>query len=241
MALLQSLTEPPARRPAEEPTSLVIIPSPPESVRLGLAPTLAIDRPGLRLWHKRDWQFPLPRAVVYVRIASPALRGDGRRVAMASLCRRLLLDALTEASYMADLAGIVYTVESGTVSQGLEFKVEGFSHKLPRLAELIFDCLAHLPQRVSEEDFSRVKEALMRRLRNLDIKPHKQVRLGNAVASGVPFGADVPLSHGPSCLGPPHPGFGMTAPGTTAPGSPSLPGDDKVSAIVSALVPPCVW
>jgi len=179
-----TVTAPPPRprRPTEPPASLVAVPAPPEADRLGEAPALLLAEPGLRVWHKRDAAFPLPKAVVYFQLSSEHLHGTGSNVSMCLLVQNLLIDALAEVSYMAEMAGIVYSLDVGTVSQGLEVKVEGFSDKLPRVVELVFEHLAGLGGRVAEGDFARVKETLLRRYRNLDLKPYKQAHSARLAA-----------------------------------------------------------
>ena len=56
---------------------------------------------------------------------------------------------------------------------GLDFKVDGFSHKLPLLVEFIFRSLAGLGCALQPDSFARVKEALVRTYRNSNMKPLK--------------------------------------------------------------------
>ncbi|GAB4823775.1 hypothetical protein N2152v2_010821 [Parachlorella kessleri] len=130
-------------------------------------PALVVDEPGLRLWHKLDATFRLPRTNTYWRLASPLTYDSARSAALAHLTLKLLEDALCETAYLADVAGLHYnTWFEG--SQGLDVKVDGFSHKLPLLCEYIFQTLAGL--RPDEDSFQRVREALVRQYHNANMK-----------------------------------------------------------------------
>ena len=154
-------------------------------------PTMLVDVPGLRLWHKLDATFRLPRAAAYLRLASPALYETPRAGAGAHLLVKLLENALCETAYLgvavawlnpesgrrrgawqvptprvpahaADVAGLPYSIWPEAAA-GIDIKVNGFSHKLPLLVEYVFSSLAGLAAApVTPTDFERVKEALVR-------------------------------------------------------------------------------
>lgn len=74
------------------------------------APLLLLDQPGLRLWHKLDAAFRLPLANAYFRLASPAAYASPRAAAMTHLVMKLLEDSLCEEAYLADVAGLHYSL-----------------------------------------------------------------------------------------------------------------------------------
>ncbi len=71
-------------------------------------------------------------------------------------------------AYLADVAGLHLTLHHEGAA-GLDLRLEGFSHKLPRLAALAFAALAALAP--GDEAFQRVREALARAYRNANVKP----------------------------------------------------------------------
>ena len=53
-------------------------------------PALAAERPGLRLWHKADAAFRVPRVAAAFMLASPAAYGSTRAAALTHLAAKLL-------------------------------------------------------------------------------------------------------------------------------------------------------
>lgn len=141
-----------------------------ESTAFPSPPTLLLDEPGLRVWHKLDSSFRQPRTATYLRLSSAAGYASPRAAAASHLLIKLLEDALCETAYLAEVAGLHYGIwwEGGA---GIDFKLHGFSHKLPALARFVFASLAGLaPQ---PDAFARVKEALLRNYRNVNMSPAK--------------------------------------------------------------------
>ena len=77
---------------------------------LAIAPALLADEPGLRLWHKLDTTFRLPKAAAHFRLASPAAYTSPACAAATHLLTRLLEDCLQEQAYAAEIAGLTYEV-----------------------------------------------------------------------------------------------------------------------------------
>ena len=141
-----------------------------------LPPIQLIDRPGVRLWHKLDTTFKLPRALLFLRLASLDSYDSPRSAALTHLAVKLLEDALCEIAYLADVAGLRYSL-SLEGRHGIDIKVEGFNHRLPKLAAFLFETLTTLGQKKDDDKsskaFERVKEALVRQYANSNLKPLK--------------------------------------------------------------------
>jgi hypothetical protein len=84
------------------PVAGAALPRPPAQQTLACTPC--------RLWHKMDAQFRLPRAAAYFRLCSHALYHSPRAAALSHLTVKLLEDALCEAAYLADVAGLHYNI-----------------------------------------------------------------------------------------------------------------------------------
>ena len=63
---------------------------------------------GLRLWHKLDTTFCMPRVSAMFRLSSPLLSASPRAAALLHLLLKLCDDELTEDAYLADVAGLHY-------------------------------------------------------------------------------------------------------------------------------------
>jgi secreted Zn-dependent insulinase-like peptidase len=137
-------------------------------------PTILLDERGLRVWHKQDAAFRVPRAVV--RAGLSPMGADASPAAAAALhaAIRLLEDALCEEAYLAEVAGLSWAAwPEGRA--GFEVRLDGFSHRLPALGRAVFAALASLPATIAARPaaFTRVIEGLARKYRNANMKPDR--------------------------------------------------------------------
>ena len=98
---------------------------------------------------------------------------------------KLVEDALNEDAYLADVAGLHYSLFPEGLG-GIEVRIDGFSHKLPLLVARVFGSLAAAAGAAGDKaggglfdaaTFAREKEALVRKYRNANmevgVKDHK--------------------------------------------------------------------
>ncbi|KAH8824723.1 Metalloenzyme, LuxS/M16 peptidase-like protein [Flagelloscypha sp. PMI_526] len=102
-------------------------------------PFLIRQTPMSVVWHKKDDQFWVPRASVFVGIRSPHANTTPKASVMKHLWVSLVNDALSEYTYDASLAGLRYTF--GCTSTGTYIYVFGYNDKLPVFLDRIFDCV----------------------------------------------------------------------------------------------------
>lgn len=95
----------------------------------------------VKLWHKTDSIFRVPRAYINAHIMTPVYKMGPRAVVMLRLFCELLQDDLNTYSYSAATAGISYNF---SFSDRLTFAVGGFNHKLPVLLERVASRLRSL-------------------------------------------------------------------------------------------------
>lgn len=119
-------------------------------------PQILQDLEGFRLWHWQDNSFSLPKGVIYVAIDSPYAVSSPYHITLLHLCVELLLDALSEESYDAELAGIDYQlyVHQG----GVTLLISGLSEKQPELLELILTRFAQ--RQFNASRFNAIKHQL---------------------------------------------------------------------------------
>ncbi|KAH8824366.1 Metalloenzyme, LuxS/M16 peptidase-like protein [Flagelloscypha sp. PMI_526] len=113
-------------------------------------PFLIRQTPMSVVWHKKDDQFWVPRAGVFVSIRAPDANTSPKASVMKDLWVYLVGDALNEYSYDAGLAGLYYTF--GGTATGIYISVFGYNDKLPVLLNRILDCIKSLkfkPERMS--------------------------------------------------------------------------------------------
>jgi hypothetical protein len=90
-----------------------------------------VARSGSELWYLPDPRFRTPRAMLRVILHSPLAYASPEHVVLSRLLLGLLSDGLDELTYAAQLAEASAEVDS--LKAGIEIRVGGLSHKLPRL------------------------------------------------------------------------------------------------------------
>lgn len=98
-------------------------------------PQCLVDRPGLRVWHLQDADYPLPKGSLFIAIDSEQAVRSPRHIALMRLTVELWLDKLNEMTYQAELAGLSYDIYAH--QGGFTLQLFGFSCRLTRLLELI--------------------------------------------------------------------------------------------------------
>ncbi|KAH7285476.1 hypothetical protein KP509_33G029900 [Ceratopteris richardii] len=123
----------------------------------------------LKLWYKPDTKFQTPRTNAYFRVSCLGALDTVRGYVLTELYVKLLKDALNEMLYLANVAKLESSLSF--VSDGLELKLYGFSHKLPVLASRIASFVKSFVP--TSERFQVMKEELTRAYRNANMKPSK--------------------------------------------------------------------
>ena len=136
----------------------------------------------VELWHLLDHRFKLPRVECFLRLSMPASRRGAHGAAANDLTALLLTDAMSERSYLAEMAGLSFSA-SADDGGGLTLHVHGFSHKAPALLAEAVACLLGLARAgsVLPKRFASAREQLARRYRNAWLKPARHataLRLG---------------------------------------------------------------
>ncbi|KLV09252.1 peptidase M16 [Photobacterium aquae] len=125
-------------------------------------PQLLQDLPGFRLWFKQEHEFRVPKGVVYVAIDSPHAVSSPRNIVKTRLCVEMLLDAINEAAYPAEIAGMSYNLYAH--QGGVTLQLSGFSEKQPLLLQLLLDQFAN--RQFNLERFNNIKAQMLRSWRN---------------------------------------------------------------------------
>lgn len=119
-----------------------------------------------RLWHKQDDRFFLPKANVSFLLRTPRVNDSPRTAVMSRIMVELVKDALSEYSYDAEVAGLLYNVDSQL--DGIIGVVAGYNDKLQVLLESILDTLTKLT--VDEKRFAVVMDQVRRNYQNFDME-----------------------------------------------------------------------
>ncbi|CAH0533994.1 Protease 3 [Vibrio stylophorae] len=121
-------------------------------------PQLLENRPGFRLWHKQDTIFNVPKGILFVAIDSPVAVASVENIVRTRLCVELLMDAINESAYPAEVAGISYNLYAH--QGGVTLQLSGFSEKQPELLQLIIQ--RFVTRHFKTERFESIKTQLKR-------------------------------------------------------------------------------
>ena len=142
-------------------------------VKRGGVPTILEESPKLRMWHKQDDLFAIPKAYAYFRIRVKEAFASPAAIVRTSLYLELVRDSLQERAYQASIAGLDYDLELG--DDAVIIGVRGYSSKLVRLAELVANVLGgDLDPKPARFDVAR--ERVERRIKNAWVKPERHAR-----------------------------------------------------------------
>ncbi|MCW8331925.1 insulinase family protein [Photobacterium sp. SDRW27] len=135
-------------------------------------PQLIQDLPGFRLWHKQEHEFRVPKGVVYVAIDSPHAVDTPRNIVKTRLCVEMLLEAINESAYPAEIAGMSYNLYAH--QGGVTLQLSGFSEKQPLLLKLILERFEN--RTFDPVRFDNIKAQMLRNWRNAaEDKPISQL------------------------------------------------------------------
>ncbi|EIE83827.1 hypothetical protein G6F46_002708 [Rhizopus delemar] len=133
-------------------------------------PDLIENSPMLRLWHKKDDTFWVPRANVWILLRSPLVYATPSNCVKARLYADLLKDSLNEYAYDAEVAGLCYNIENQL--EGMLLALSGYNDKLPVLLEKVIQKMRNFE--VDPERFKLLKELLRRSYKNFSLEPPYQ-------------------------------------------------------------------
>jgi insulysin len=137
-----------------------------------LAPKLIRNDDLVRTWFKKDDQFWVPKANLFVNCRNTLPNATAENSLKARLYTDMVRDALEEYSYDAELAGLDYSVSAH--SMGIEIAVSGYNDKLSVLLEKVLLTMRDLE--IKEDRFEIIKERVLRGLKNWDFQqPYNQV------------------------------------------------------------------
>ncbi|GAB4818102.1 hypothetical protein N2152v2_005148 [Parachlorella kessleri] len=97
------------------------------------APSVIHDSGLVRLWHRPDPSFKVPKAALYCHFQLVESYLTPEAAVLTQLYTKLLNDYLSEVTYPAELAGLTYGIRSTT--SGLFMSCYGYHHTLPALAQ----------------------------------------------------------------------------------------------------------
>lgn len=126
------------------------------------APSCIRRTPISTLWHKKDDQFWVPKAIVNVEIKSPLAYGTPRQALLTRILADLVDDALAEITYAAHLAGLSYGLSN--TAKGICVHVSGYNDKLSVLLNMVLEKLKDI--QVDSERLKVMMEQVKREYEN---------------------------------------------------------------------------
>ncbi|KAI9597576.1 Metalloenzyme, LuxS/M16 peptidase-like protein [Syncephalis fuscata] len=128
-------------------------------------PRLILNTPLIKLWHKKDDTFWLPKAHTWFSLKSPLAYNTPRNCVLARLYAEVLRDTLNQYTYDAEVSGLGYHLEMQ--QDGILLCLDGYNHKMPLLARKVVEQMRNL--KIDSQRFDLIKEQLYRAYKNFDL------------------------------------------------------------------------
>ncbi|KAK4511212.1 uncharacterized protein ATC70_012426 [Mucor velutinosus] len=125
-------------------------------------PELIQDTTITRIWYKKDDTFWVPKTNMWIFFKNPLFYATPRNSVILELYINLLTDSLSEYSYDAEVAGLIYYLNQEP--KGITLHVGGYSDKLPLLLEKVIDKMKNL--QIESDRFDIFKDELTRSYEN---------------------------------------------------------------------------
>ncbi|CAL4184856.1 unnamed protein product [Meganyctiphanes norvegica] len=139
-------------------------------------PEIIYQCPLTQVWFKQDDEYKLPKANIFIEFFSTFANLDPIHSNLLYLYVQLIKDSLTEYSYVAEHAGLVYIMID--TKYGIKLNIKGYSQKIHVFLENILLCMVSL--KLDTSRFDLIKDIYIRKLMNFDLcDPHEQVRFFN--------------------------------------------------------------
>lgn len=126
------------------------------------SPSIVVESPLIRLWHKLDDQFLVPKGTVSLSIKSDKAYSSAENCVLTALYTELLLEELNEYTYYAEIAGLDFDLTNTT--SGLNLNVSGFTDKIQLLLRKLVHHMAIF--KGNQQDFDRIKALTFRNYTN---------------------------------------------------------------------------
>lgn len=144
-----------------------------------IPPDILVDEPNLRMWHKMDRFWRIPKTFVRLSILSNHAYSSPRAITYNRIFQRVLNDDLNSFVYDAAMAGCNYRVTC--IPSGYRISVRGYSEKLPSLLETLTARILTLLEEMKSGDhrlrqkFNKARESLLQETKNFRLDPPHEV------------------------------------------------------------------
>ena len=118
------------------------------------SPDLLLDNDTVKLWHKMDDTFMVPKAYCYVEIKSFKAYENVESCLKTKLIVDMLKEEVNELSYFAAVAGLHLRLENTT--EGLVLNIYGYNDKLDVLLKHILSIMTNLS--IEDDKFLRLRD-----------------------------------------------------------------------------------
>jgi insulysin len=126
----------------------------------------------VRVWWKKDDQFWVPKANVYIFLRNPVGYTSAYAAVLTMMFKQLVDDSLVEYAYDAELAGLGYSLER--TSNAFQIMVSGYNDKLHVLLEKLLVTMRDFE--VKDDRFDIIKERVARNYSNAEYQdPFRQI------------------------------------------------------------------
>ncbi|KAK9803974.1 hypothetical protein WJX72_009535 [[Myrmecia] bisecta] len=120
-------------------------------------PGVISETPLVRLWHRPNTTFRMPKAVIYLAFTLPEAYATPEYAVLTRIFVKLLADYLNEISYPAELAGLHYGTSNTT--SGFLLWVSGYNHKIMPWLQTVLERVASFAVQANRFEIQKSKAA----------------------------------------------------------------------------------
>ena len=125
-------------------------------------PVKVLDEPGLVLYYSQDQEFLRPKVAIQFKLRHPKAFVTLENTVLKDFYADAIRESLNEIAYPARMAGLGYSITSGT--EGLYLTFSGYNESAKILLDQVIDAM--LKVNISEERFAAIKDLTIRNLEN---------------------------------------------------------------------------
>jgi len=138
-------------------------------------PILLEDSPVLRLWHKPDTSFNMPKTNMLLEFQSTVAYQSPESTVLLSLWQSALAERANDFTYLASMAGL--HCDFVVTKTGLELHVSGYNDKMDKLLERIVQVIKS--NELEDDVFCRLKDKMKKQFLNFPfLAPYQHAMYG---------------------------------------------------------------
>lgn len=144
-----------------------------------LLPTIILDCKSVKIWHKLDNLFKLPKFCIKISIQSLLIRKKPLTYGFVMIFNELFKYSLNSILYNAELAGIKFHIELSSISSTIS--INGYNEKILEFTQYILKNMLTTTDKIFFDYFETLKQKVIMNLNSFESEPlhHQAIKWTN--------------------------------------------------------------